>query len=146
MTSLTDNRIDELIRRVKNHGAAADFVFIPGYPPHKTPNPVTQYTVAVVNKETKVSAFFVGNRVGRSAEGRLYDIELRLRVYAPENSSGSALLRASAVLSDALEAEDHDRLIDRLSLSGIGFDTASRTEFRDVIAGLRIITDKEAAV
>lgn len=145
MTLSTENRIDEWIARVKTHGAMTAFAFIPGFPPHKTPNPVTKYTVAVTNSMQKVSRYFIGERLGESQKGKLYEIELRLRVYAPEGSSGSSLLRASALLSDAMEAQDSERLITALSFSGIGFDTASRTEYRDVIARLHM-TVKEAAV
>ena len=145
MTTSTENRIDEWIARVKRHGAMKAFAFIPGYPAHKTPNPVTKYTVAVVDSEQKVSRFFIGSRIGVRQYGRLYGMELRMRVYAPEGSSGSALLRASALLMDALEREDSERMINYLSLSGIGFDTASRTEYRDVVAQLSIMAE-EAAV
>ena len=145
MTSSTENRIDEWIARVKQRGAMRAFAFIPGYPAHKKPNPVTKYTVAVTGSKQKISRFFIGDRVGSNTKGRLYEVELTLRVYAPENSSGSSLLRASALLMDAFEAEDIDRAIYSLSLSGVGFDTASRTEYRDVIARLDFV-EKEAAV
>ena len=144
MTPSTVNRIDEWIARVKEHGAMAAFAFIPGHPAHKTPNPVTKYTVAVSETETKVSRFFIGGRVGVSRRGRLYEKELQLRVYAPEGSPGSSLLRATALLTDALEAEDSDRLITGLSLSGIGFDTAARVEYRDVIARVSILAEEAA--
>ncbi|MBQ3264321.1 MAG: hypothetical protein IJH07_00955 [Ruminococcus sp.] len=145
MTTSTENRIDEWIARVKHYGAMKAFAFLPGFPAHKTPNPVTKYTVAVVDSEQKVSRFFIGNRIGVAKYGRLYETELRLRVYAPEGSSGSALLRASALLMDALEHEDSGRMINCLSLSGIDFDTASRTEYRDVVVRLSIITEEAAA-
>ncbi|MBQ3329830.1 MAG: hypothetical protein IJG87_01470 [Ruminococcus sp.] len=144
MTSSIENRIDEWIGRVKQRGAMRAFSFIPGYPAHKTPNPITKYTVAVTDSTQKVSRFFIGNRIGTDLSGRLYEVELTLRVYAPERSSGSSLLRASALLMDAFEAEDNDRAIYSLSLSGIGFDTASRTEYRDVVARLDFV-QKEAA-
>lgn len=145
MTSSIENRIDEWIARVKNHGAMKAFAFIPGYPAHKTPNPITKYTVAVTDSTEMVSRYFIGNRIGANQAGRMYEVELKLRVYAPEDSSGSSLLRASALLMDAFEAEDVDRAVYSLSLSGIGFDTASRTEYRDVIARLDFV-QKEAAV
>ena len=145
MTSSTENRIDEWIARVMNYGAMSAFEFIPAYPAHKTPNPVTKYTVAVTNSTQKVSRFFIGNRIGGNKTGKLYEIELRLRVYAPEGSSGSSLLRASAMLSDALEAQDTERMIAGSAFSGIGFDTASRTEFRDVIVRLHIKAEEAAA-
>ena len=40
---------------------------------------------------------------------------------------------------DAVEACDPDREIESVSLSGIGFDTASRTEYRDVNVTLRFL-------
>ena len=145
MTASIENRIDEWIARVKDRGAMQAFAFIPGYPAHKTPNPVTKYMVAVTDSAEKVSRFFIGNRIGANKAGRLYEVELRLRVYAPEDSSGSSLLRASALLMDAFEAEDVDRAVYSLSLSGIGFDTASRTEYRDVVARLDFLTEEAAA-
>lgn len=135
MTSV-DNRIDRLIGRVKAHGAMRAFVFIPGYPAHKTPNPVTKYTVAVTDEEVRVSRRFIG----KDKRFRIEEVKLCLRVYAPENSSGASLLRASAMLMDAVEACDPDREIESVFLSGIGFDTASRTEYRDVNVTLRFLS------
>ena len=145
MTSSTENRIDEWIARVSRYGAMAAFAFIPAYPAHKTPNPVTKYTVAVTNVSQKVSRYFIGNRIGEGRSGRLYETQLRLRVYAPEGSAGSSLLRASAMLADAMEAQDSERMIAGLAFSGIGFDTASRTEYRDVIARLRMTAEEAEA-
>lgn len=142
MTSV-DNRINELIKRVRSHGAIRTFAFVPAYPPHKTPSPMQGYTVAVDNRSVTDSMLFIGGAAGRGTLGRLVEAELCLRVYAPEHSSGAALLRASAMLMDALEAEDKEREISELSLSGIGFDTASRTEFRDVIARLKMLIWEE---
>ena len=144
MMTSTENRLDEWIARVKRHGAMTAFAFLPGYPAHKTPNPVTKYTVAVVNSETKISRYFIGRQIGVGRQGRLTEVELRLRVYAPENSSGSALLRASAMLYDALEAEDSERMIYAMLLTGIGFDTASRTEYRDVVVRLDLTEEADA--
>ena len=144
MTTTADNRIDEFISRVKNHGAIADFCFVPAFPPNKTPNPVKKYTVAVENLGMSEKVVFVGDRSDYYLNGRLYEIKLRLRVYAPSHTSGSALLRACALLADALEAEDSERFILSTSFSGIGFDTASRTEYRDVIAVLGMLLSEEA--
>ena len=144
MTTSTQNRIDEMITRLKSRSAMRQFGFIPGYPPHKTPNPVTKYTVAVTEFEQFVKRYFIGNCSGKNACGRLDEVKLCLRVYAPQRTSGSALLRASAMVADALEASDSERWIVGMSYSGIGFDTASRTEYRDVIARLRILTQEEA--
>ena len=75
MTSSIENRIDEWITRVKNHGAMKAFAFIPGYPAHKTPNPITKYTVAVTDSTEKVSRYFIGNRIGANQAGRMYEVE-----------------------------------------------------------------------
>ena len=144
MTTSIMNRIDEWITRVKNYGAVKAFAFIPGYPAHKTPSPVTNYTVAVTESEEKVSHFFIGNCVTEQCTGKMHEIELRLRVYAPEGSSGSALLRASALLIDALEQQDTENAIDALVLSGIGYETAARVEYRDVTARLSMIEEAVA--
>ena len=145
MTTAADNKIDELISRVKEHGAIADFCFIPAYPPHKAPSPVKKYTVAVENTSMREKRVFVGNRAGERLIGRLYESQLRLRVYAPEHSSGSALLRASAMLADAIEAEDVERYITATGFSGISYDTASRTGFRDIAVTLEMLMTEEAA-
>lgn len=142
MMTSTENRIDEWIARVKSYGAVAAFDFIPGYPAHKTPSPVTKYTVAVTENSQKTSRFFIGNRIADGCAGRLLQIELRLRIYAPEGSSGASLLRASALLMDALEAQDSENAIDALILSGIGYDTAARVEYRDIIARLSMIEEE----
>lgn len=144
MMTSTDDRIDALITRIKNRRSLTDFIFIPAYPPHKTPNPITKYTVAVENREVSNKRFFIGNRVGRREKGYLEQAELRLRVYAPSRTSGSALLRASSMVMDAAEREDHEGWIRSFLLTGIGFDTASRTEYRDVVLKLAIVTQEEA--
>lgn len=140
MTSIV-NRIDEWITRVKAYGALKAFEFIPGYPAHKTPSPVTKYTVAVTESEEKTDTFFIGSQTAEQRSGRLNEIQLCLRVYAPEGSSGSALLRASTLLMDALEQQDEENAIDALILSGIGYDTAARVEFRDITARLSMIEE-----
>lgn len=145
MTTSTENRIDEMIGRLKSRAAMRQFGFIPGFPPHKTPNPVTKYTVAVTQTEQFVKRYFIGGLAGKNSCGRLCEVKLCLRVYAPQRTSGSALLRASAMVADALEASDSERLIVGTSFSGIGFDTASRTEYRDIVALLRILTEEEAS-
>ena len=137
-------RIDEMIGRMKSRAAMRQFGFIPAYPPHKTPNPVTKYTVAVDSSEGKVSQYFIGGRVGENTSGKLCEVQLSLRVYAPQRTSGSALLRASAMVANALEASDSERWIVGMTFSGINFDTASRTEYRDVVALLRILITEAA--
>lgn len=144
MVSSADNRIDELIGRVRHHGAVADFVFIPAYPPHKTPNPIGNYTITVGDSVVRSKRYFIGDRVGSRRKGILQEVELCLRVYAPERTSGSALLRVSSILMDALDAEDSERWIRSYRMSGIGFDTASHTEYRDVTVHLSILLDEEA--
>ena len=144
MRTSTVNRIDEWIARVKGYGAVAAFDFIPGYPAHKTPSPVTKYTVAVTESSEKISHYFIGNNIAQRRCGKLAEIELRLRVYAPEGSSGSSLLRASTLLMDAMEVQDSGNAIDSLMLSGIGYDTAARVEYRDVIARLSMAEEAVA--
>lgn len=141
MITSTVNRIDEWIARVKSYGAVAAFEFIPGYPAHKTPSPVTKYTVAVTVNEEKVGSYFIGDRIAGQRSGKIREIELCLRIYAPESSSGSSLLRASTLLMDALEAQDRENAIEALTLSGIGYDTAARVEYRDVTARLSMIEE-----
>lgn len=144
MTTMTQNRIDEWIARVKSYGAIRAFDFIPGYPAHKTPSPFTKYTVAVTEDSQKISRFFIGNRIAAGISGRIHQVELRLRVFAPEGSSGASLLRASSLLMDALEAKDSDRMIDSLLMTGIGYDTAARVEYRDVVARLSLVEEAVA--
>ena len=143
MTS-ADNRIDELIRRVKSRDSMTELVFIPAYPPHRTPNPMGSYTVTVGDVEMKPSRYFIGDCSGRGQKGMLTEADLRLRVYAPERTSGAALLRVTSMLIDALEAEDNERWIRSYRMTDIGFDTASRTEYRDVIVNMYILLSEEA--
>lgn len=144
MTS-ADNRIDELIRRVKSRESMTELVFIPAYPPHRTPNPMGSYTVTVGDVEMKPSRYFIGDCSGRDRKGMLAEADLRLRVYAPERTSGAALVRVTSMLIDALDAEDDERWIRSFRMTDIGFDTASRTEFRDIIVNMYILLDEEAA-
>ena len=143
MTSIV-SRIDEWITRVKGYGAVKAFEFIPGYPAHKTPSPVTKYTVAVTESEDKTGTFFIGDQISEQRLGRIHEIELCLRVYAPEGTSGSALLRASTLLMDALEKQDDENAVNAMLLSGIGYDTAARVEYRDVTAYLSMIEEAVA--
>lgn len=145
MTTSADNRIDELISRVKRRSSMSDIAFIPAYPPHKTPNPMGRYTVTVGDIEVKPSRYFIGDRVGRGEEGMLAEVVLRLRVYAPERTAGASLIRVTSMLVDALDAEDTERWIRSFKLSDIGFDTASRTEFRDLVVHLYILLSEEVA-
>ncbi len=138
-----DNRIDELISRVKARGGMEGFAFLPAYPPHKTPYPVRKYTVAVESRETHDSAIFIGDKVGGSERGRLVEADLRMRVYAPQESSGTALLRASSMVADTLIKSDFDGILRSVSMSGIEYDTSAHSEYRDINAVLRIIIEEE---
>ena len=144
MTTSIVNRIDEWISRVKSCGAIAAFDFIPGYPAHKTPSPFTKYTVAVTQSAEKISCYFIGDHIASRRSGKLHEIELTLRVFAPEGSSGASLLRASTLLMNALELGDSENAIDALILSGIGYDTAARVEYRDVVARLSMLEEAVA--
>lgn len=144
MTTVLDNKIDELIGRVKKHHALTECCFVPAYPPRKTPNPIKKYTVTVANDAVRTSRIFIGEKAGAGVKGVVCEAELRMRVYAPERTSGSALLRMTSLLMDALESQDRDRAILSMSLSGISFDTAARVEYRDVIAKLSYLLCEEA--
>jgi hypothetical protein len=145
MTSLIDNTIDELIRRVKAQENLSGFAFTMGYPPRKLPNPIQKYLVCVDNGGVKISDIFIGGSVGRGRRGKLYETELTLRVYAPGYTAGSSLLRATALLADALERADTDGALRGISLSGIVYDTTARTVAREVKARLEYLLYEEAA-
>ena len=145
MMTSADNRIDELIGRVKNRSLMSGLVFIPAYPPHKTPNPMGRYTVTVGDIEVKPSRYFIGDCVGRDEKGMLAEVVLRLRVYAPERTAGASLIRVTSMLADALDAEDNERWIRSFKQTDIGFDTASRTEYRDLIVQMYMLLSEEAA-
>ena len=78
-------------------------------------------------------------------EESLIEAQLKLRVYAPEGSSGSALLRVSAIIADALERADSDGLLREVSLSGIGYDESAHSEYRDISARLQMLLSKGAS-
>ncbi len=143
MTSLIDNLIDILIRRVKSELAQADFVFMTAYPPRKQPNPVSKYIVTVENTEVKESAIFVGGRVGEGKRGKLYEATVVLRTYAPMKSSGSALLRASSLLADAVERCDTEHAVREVVLYSLCYDTSVRTSYRDTKVRLRYLLCEE---
>ena len=145
MTSLIDNNIDELIKRARQRTAVSDMVFMTAYPPREMPNPITKYTVAVNQTGVNCSQAFVGDTVGAGLKGALYEIKLTLRVYAPRNTSASALLRMSTQLFDALEASDRDQMIAGLSLAPIIFDNAARTIYRDLYVTLSCLLIGEGA-
>ena len=132
MTSLIDNNIDELIKRVRKCTAVSDMVFMTAYPPREMPNPVAKYTVAVNQTGVNQSQVFVGDAVSAGMKGRLYDVSLTLRVYAPRQTSASALLRMSSLLYDAMERCDTDGAIAEMSLGEVVYDNAARTVYRDL--------------
>lgn len=144
MTSSADNTIDELIKRVKASTVLSGFVFASEYPPREMPNPIAKYIVAVGNTGVRTAYRFIGDRVTGERKGALYEAALRLRVYAPEDSSGAALLRATSLLADAVESADTERALRELSLSGITYDTAARTVYRDLNLKLCYVLSEEA--
>lgn len=144
MTSLADNTIDELIRRVKAQPTVGCFVFASEYPPREMPNPIDKYVVTVGNAGVVPCRRFLGDRVAADSRGSLYEAALRLRVYAPENSAASALLRASSLLADAVERADADRALQSLSLDGVVYDTTARTVYRDLRLTLAYVLCEEA--
>lgn len=137
MTSLIDNNIDGLIKRVRESTAVSDIVFMAAYPPHALPNPISRYTAAVNNMSVKTSQVFIGDAVGDSLKGSLYDVDLIIRVYAPRNTSASALLRMTSLLYDALDASDIDGAIEEMSMGGIVYENTARTVYRDISVRLR---------
>lgn len=132
MTSLIDNNIDELIKRVRTRTAVSDMVFMSAYPPRETPNPIDKYTVAVTQTGVKRSQAFVGDAVGTGRRGSLYEVSVTLRIYAPRNTSASALLRSSTLLYDALTASDIDGAIADIALGKVEYDNVVRTVYRDL--------------
>jgi hypothetical protein len=145
MTSLIDNNIDELIRRVRQYGAASELVFAAAYPPRETPNPVGKYMVAVNNTGVRKAQVFIGDTVGTGRRGRLYEASVTLRIYAPRNSGASALLRVSSLLYDALEACDDDGAIAEISLGEVAYENSLRTVYRDLRLKLQWLLSGEGA-
>ena len=139
MTSLVDNNIDELIARTRLHDAVSDMTFLTAYTPRDLMNPIDRYITAVEDTEVKQSQVFIGDDVGRGVKGRLYDVTLRLRVYAPHNSAVFALLRKSSLLADALEASDTEGAITGISLGGVAYENAARTVYRDLTLRLSFL-------
>ena len=144
MTSRIDNNIDELMRRVKRNMAAYDFVFMLAYPPRELPNPINKYHVAAINDGVKTSQIFIGGAVGEAVSGVMYEVQLTLRVYAPQKTSGQALLRASSLIADAVVRTDSDRAVDEISLLAIGYDDKTRTSYRDIRGKLSYLIGEEA--
>ena len=132
MTSLIDNNIDELIKRVRQRTAVSDMVFVTAYPPRELPNPFDKYTVTVDNTGVRQSQVFIGDTIGSGLKGRLYEIGLTMRVYAPRDTSAAALLRMSAQLFDAVECCDDDDAITDMEMGEVKYDTTSRTICRDL--------------
>lgn len=145
MISVIDNRIDQLIRNVKSEPMLADFVFMSAYPPREIPEPMSRYAITIENAGVKSEQRFIGESVTAGFKGRLYTAELNIRVYAPDHSAGSALLRATSLLSDACERCDTDKAVRSVKLSGIHYDTAARTVYRDIMLSLEYILYEEVS-
>lgn len=143
MTTSADNTIDELIKRVKALRAMSCFVFASEYPPREAPYPIDRYVVTAVNAGMRIKRRFVGDLVAEDRKGALYQTTLRLRVYAPQNSSGAALLRATSLLCDALEHADAQRIVQDISFSDISYDTTARTVRRDLTVTLYLLLSEE---
>ena len=143
MTTSADNTIDELIKRVREIRGVSEFVFAAEYPPRETPNPIGKYVVTVGNTATGVKRRFVGGRTAVDRRGALYEIVVRLRVYAPEHSSAATLLRASSLLADAVEKADCDCIVQDVALSQVVYDTTARTVYRDVTATVWLLLSEE---
>ena len=143
MTSLTDNTIDMLIKRVRRELLAENFAFMTAYPPQAQPNPIGKYVVTVENSEVKEAAVFIGGRVSAGERGKLYEETLCVRTYAPMKTSGSALLRASSLVADALERCDTQRAICGIELFSLCYDTAVRTTYRDMKVRLQYLLSEE---
>lgn len=139
MTTLTDNTIDGLIKRIKAIRPVSEFVFSSEYPPREMPNPIGKYVVTVGNTGTRIAERFIGDRAAADRKGALYQVTLRLRMYAPESSAGAALLRASSLLADAVERADTERAVQDIVLSGVVYDTAARTVYRDLTVTLMYV-------
>lgn len=144
MTSLADNTIDELMKRVRALRGVSEFVFSSEYPPREMPSPIGKYVVTVGNTELRAKIRFVGAQPAPDRRGALYEAILRLRVYAPENSSASALLRASSLLADAVERADSDRCVQDIVLSQVVYDATARTVYRDLTVTVWLVLSEEA--
>ena len=143
MTTSMDNTIDELIRRIKEDRAVSDFVFLSAYAPRERPNPIGKYVVTVENTGVGIKHAFIGSRVAEGERGALYECTVRLRTYAPENTSGSALLRATSLLADAADRADTDRCVQDMHLFGIVYDAVTRTVYRDLTITLACVLSEE---
>lgn len=144
MTSLADNTIDELIRRVKASTAVSELHYASEYPPRDLPCPVDEYIVTVRNMGVKVLRQFVGGMTAQGSKGALYECNVMLRVYAPRDSAGSALLRVSSLLADAVGEADTDGAVQEISLAGITYDDTARTVYREITVKLGLLLSKEA--
>lgn len=146
MTSLIDNNIDELMKRVREYPTVSDFVYMNAFPPRGLPSPVDRYTVAVMNNGYEVSRMFIGECVDTGMKGSVYDVALTLRVFAPSDTAGSALLRATSLLMDAVSACDVDGYVSGMSVCGIAYESDVRTVYRDIRLTLSMILCEEAEV
>ena len=135
MTSSIDNNIDGLIKRVRQRPAVSDIVFM-----------ADRYTATVSNTGVKQSQVFIGDTVGTGLRGYLYEAKLVIRVYAPRDTSASALLRISSLLFDAFDACNTDGAITNLSLGEVAYDGTARTVYRDLRVDLSwILTGEDAS-
>ena len=143
MTSKIDNTIDELVRRVKECPAVADFAFNNAFPPRDIVHPIPKYLVTVENTGVSTGERFIGDSIAGEAKGPLYDVSLRFRTYAPSNTSAAALLRASSQRADAVERSDTARVICSSELSAVAYDATARTLYRDLIVRLGLVMCEE---
>lgn len=134
MTQRISENISEFIGRLSGCDELEDIRFLSAYPPARLPRPCRRYTAAVHQLKESIGREFMGESVSESLRGRIYDAELMLRLYAPENSAGSMLSEHATALMDAIRREDSEGAVSRLSVSGIGFETESRTLYRDITA------------
>lgn len=126
------NSIDELIKRVKANDELCECTFVKGFMGNEHSNPQTKYMIAVSTPDIDTGDSFVGNNVSENLKGRLYEVNVRLRVYAPKNAGGDGLSKIVNLLSSALKDSDILNVIVKLEQSPIAFDSNASTVYRDV--------------
>ena len=131
MTQIESN-IDEFILRLKNDAELKDFAFTKAYSRNYVPNPIDKFVVAVNTLDTKIKKEFIGKSIGENIQGKIYETKVRLRVYAKTKDHASSLVEATYMLSKKIQSHDTENLIESISLTGISYDGAVKTVYRDI--------------
>ena len=125
-------RIDELIIRLKQLDALSDVRFVREYGNESVEMPVRSVMAVVGIAETTRERGYIGGYLSSSLKGECYGAKVEIRVYSPASENGSGLSELVSELLMGLEKADRENIIISASARSIEFDPDMNAIFRTV--------------